>query len=427
MESDMFMQKIEAPAVTCNLFDTVKGWQGTGSSSNAPRAAGEAEARAYADFIRRKNNAPDLGKPAMHSETIGKGRGAHFYYVGATYGQELAKPEWCSKARAYVGGEYEAGAFSVLFPGANMMRQGVTLETLDDAGEVISSQTMPIEPKKGGVVWAGDDVRAIVGKVAKPAKARQPRKATPTASQAAPTCDKRRRAIMLALKLRAELRRERAISASRFGHIMDLTRDLHGVGGAESREDCAALVSASDTPATAPDAILSDLAAAAAMMRGEGYVAPAPLPVAPDAPPTAIQAKRTPAHERAIRRAWAQRKEARAAMAAYNASGDDRRALHKERDDWQGRAQRLQAKRRRAVLKARDLQTRLYAEHRLVDRANDRRRLAESIAEDHLRMREELQRVLADAERRLAAAEAENAQLWAEIETLTAPQPVLAG
>ena len=408
----MFMQKIEAPAVTCNLFDTVKGWQGTGSSSNAPRAAGEDEARAYADFIRRKNNLPDLGKPELHHETIGRGRGAHFYYVGATYGQQLAKPEWCSKARAYTGGEYEAGAFSVLFPGANMMQAQVTLETLDDAGAVIGSQTMPVEPKKGGVVWARDDVRAIVGKVAKPAKARQPRKATPTASQAAPTCDKRRRAIMLALKLRAELRRMRAEAR-------------------QMPENCAAPVSALDAPATAPDAILSDLAAAAAMMRGEGYVPP--IAIQCDATPTAIQAKRTPAHERAIRRAWAERKAARAsrfnAELARDMAANNKRAAVFQRERADALAERAdaleyQSQQDRNAKIAADNACVIYRQRQ--GEAEDAQRLAEQIAEDHMRMREELQRVLADAERRLAAAEAENAQLWAEIETLTAPQPVLA-
>jgi chromosome segregation ATPase len=44
--------------------------------------------------------------------------------------------------------------------------------------------------------------------------------------------------------------------------------------------------------------------------------------------------------------------------------------------EW-GYAARTDAKRRRAVLKARDLQNRLYAEYKIVDRANDKRMEAE--------------------------------------------------
>lgn len=158
-------------------------------------------------------------------------------------------------------------------------------------------------------------------------------------------------------------------------------------------------------------------------------------------PAQSVQPKRTPAHERAIRRAWAERKAARAirfnaqlardmaennkrvaefqrdradaveaelqrvkaiarearaerdkAMAAYNRSGDERRAMHKQRDDWQGKAQR----------------------------ADDARHLAEQIAEDHLQMREQMRGQLCAMERRAEMAEAENAELWAEIEALTA-------
>lgn len=58
--------------------------------------------------------------------------------------------------------------------------------------------------------------------------------------------------------------------------------------------------------------------------------------------------------------------------------------------------------------------------------AKDRAQLAEQEAAEALAAREDLKRMLADAEARAAAAEAENAQLWAEIETLTAPVPALA-
>jgi hypothetical protein len=408
----MFMQKIEMAAVTCDLFSATKGFEGSGCGSIAPRAANENEARAYADFIRRKIGAPDLGKPRLqHKGGTGRLATSHFHYVGATYGEEISR------------GEYEPGAFSVLFPGANQMRAKVTLETLDDAGNVTGSLTMPVDPKKGGVVWSKDDVRKACGPIAKVKAPRAPtvvkRRAAPTVSQ-----DKRRRAIMLALNLRKQLRREQWISRDQFKQIREMTRESIA-RARQMREDCAAPVSAPDAPATAPDAILSDLAAAEALMRGEGYVAP--LPVMPEAAPTAIQAsKRTPAHERAIRRAWAERKALRHVRDAYNASGDARRALVKERDDTLGRASRLQLKRRRAVLKAREVKqsARYFITQSLAH--YDRAINAEHEAREALAARKDLQRILAAAEARLAAAEAENAQLWAEIEGLTAPVPALA-
>lgn len=144
----------------------------------------------------------------------------------------------------------------------------------------------------------------------------------------------------------------------------------------------------------------------------------------------AIRPKRTAAHERAIRRAWAERKARRVAMAALNRASDERRALRKERDDWEGRAQRNHAKRRRAVLLARGLQKRLNAEYRLVDRNAARMRDAENKALLQESRANVLAAQLAKAgediaalQRRAIAAEGENAELWQEIEALTAPAP----
>lgn len=553
----MFMEKIEAPRVTCDLFGVEKGFYGCGSGSSItgdkPRAATETEARAYADFIRRKCGLPDLGKPNMHTATIGGGRGqrGHFHYVGATFGQVLSGGGWEGEAgnRHYVPAQYEPGAFSVLFPGANMMQATVTLETLDDAGEVVSSQTMPVEPKKGGLVWSKDDVRKACGPVA---KAKAARKAPTVAKRrAAPTVDKRRRAVLLALRLRKQLRISRDIAFERLQQLAE-----------NSRQNAAKRAARPDAPAPAPDAILGDLAAAEAMMRGEGYVAPRPLsmreafgalyciarrdklagadllhaacdltgephetfkcpracrlhtavtraledpegmryrlqrnvlnawgarhglrspamdsprfeawrrvsaradalrkrladagrleydagnwvcavlplPVTPEpaptvdeagATPTAIQAsKRTSAHERAIRHAWAERKAAREYRASFlmhrdarNAADDAAKGLAYDLDRAKAAHDRMEAEALRVSDICRERDAQLAA-------AKDQARLAEHEAREALAAREDLQRLLRDAEARLAAAEAENAQLWAEIETLTAPAAALAG
>jgi len=381
----MFMEKIEAARVTCDLFAVTKGFDGNGGSAvdrgSKPRTANEAEARAYADFIRRKNDLPELGKAELqHKGGTGRWATSHFHYVGATYGEEISR------------GEYEAGAYSVLFPGANQMRAAVTFETLDESGDVLTSSTMPVEPKKGGIVWGKDDVRKACGPIVKVKAARTP---TPRTRKAAPTVaeqDKRRRAVMRALKLRAELRREREISQDRWRQIMGKP-SLRGATVARQMPEA---ITPTHVAQSAPDAILIDLAAAERMMRGEDYVAP----------PTAIQAecavnapcgavRRSSAHERAIRRAWAERKARREAEADWEAAYSEAKAAQ-----WQ------------AVSDA--------------QAAHDRTRLAESIAEDHLRMREQMRAMLAALERRAEAAEAENAELWAEIEKLTAPAPAFA-
>jgi DNA polymerase III sliding clamp (beta) subunit (PCNA family) len=113
------------------------------------------------------------------------------------------------------------------------------------------------------------------------------------------------------------------------------------------------------------------------------------------APPIGAK-ERTPAHVRAICVAWCKRRDVRLqrtivdvyfkesqieiarlererddARAQRDKASDHRRDLRKSRDDWEGLQQRTEAKRARAVLTARELQTRLNAEHRLVDRMHE--------------------------------------------------------
>jgi DNA polymerase III sliding clamp (beta) subunit (PCNA family) len=129
--------------------------------------------------------------------------------------------------------------------------------------------------------------------------------------------------------------------------------------------------------------------------------------------------KRTPAHERMIRRAWSERKAARAMR--FNAElMRDRAATNNRAAEFQrDRADAAEAERDIAMAGQRD---QLAARERM----RDRLKLAQSIAEDHLRMREQMQSLLAATEARLAATQDENAQLWAEIKGLTAPVPALA-
>lgn len=122
-----------------------------------------------------------------------------------------------------------------------------------------------------------------------------------------------------------------------------------------------------------------------------------PLPAQSAATPTA-HIKRSPAHERAIRRAWKERSLRRSAAKAANMHYADAKAARAERNESVQEARKYQAwwegisrdaaalcaerdvlayKRRRSTILARDLQKRLNAEHHLVDRANERRIKAE--------------------------------------------------
>lgn len=378
----MFMEKIDLPRVTCDLFGITKGFDGNGGSAvdrgTKPRTANEAEARAYADFIRRKNGLPELGTPELQHAggRIWRGQGVHFHYVGATYGAEISR------------GEYEPGAFSVLFPGANQMRATATLETLGDDGEAISSQTMPVEPKKGGLVWSKDDVRKACGPIAKVKAARKApvvakRRAVPTVGGRAKRTEAQRRAILRAWQMRAAMRRMRA-------------------------EAC-------EAPGAVPAEVMADIDEAGRLIRCADYVAP-----------IAVQSKRTHAYERAVRRAWAERRAARDYRALFlmqrdarNAADDAAKGLAYDLDRARAAREQVEAEALRVSEICRERDAQLAA-------ASDQRRLAEQIAEDHLRMREELQHALRATEARLAAAETENAQLWGEIEGLTAPAPALA-
>ena len=143
-------------------------------------------------------------------------------------------------------------------------------------------------------------------------------------------------------------------------------------------------------------------------------------------PAQSARPKRTPAHERAIRRAWVERKAAREYRASFlkhrdarNAADDAAKGLAYDLDRAKAARDRMEAEALRVSDICRERDAQLAA-------AQDQARLAEHEARQALAAREDLKRILAATERRAEAAEAENAQLWAEIETLTAPVEALA-
>lgn len=240
-----------------------------------PRNATEREVRAYFDWLRRRANLPDIGKPALRGSggTYGQVGGRHNAdCCGATFGRQLAPAKW--QGQVYTPAQYEDGAYSIPMPGYQRRPATVTLETLDEAGEVVATSTLPVEPKKGGVVWSREAVRAAHGPIAKPAKAKRA-KAAPEPVQAA-------------------------------------SEPVAAATPAPEPEN--ALYEAEIEPETqsepAPDPIAAILARLDAL---EAAIEAAPLPVESVATPTeAVQRpRRSPAHERAVRRAWQARREAR--------------------------------------------------------------------------------------------------------------------
>ena len=142
-----------------NLFDTVIDNRSLGIER--PRAACNDEVSAYVDWLRDRLELPAMGEPDLQWHQPRDWRKGECYCIGATYGAGLS----ISGRR-----EYADGSYSVLMPGANRMRQRVTMETLDDSGAIIATSTLPPEPRKGGIIWTRDQVRAAAGPVTKPAR-----------------------------------------------------------------------------------------------------------------------------------------------------------------------------------------------------------------------------------------------------------------
>lgn len=168
-------------------------------------------------------------------------------------------------AQFRASGIWVADECIVEMPGYGQV-QTVTMETLDESGEVIAAQTLPVEPKKGGVIWSRADVRKAYGPITKPA------------------------------------RKVRGKAAAK------VAPPIEAIGpDVEPVEACAPVVEAPaiDNPlADRVEALEAKLTALAAQM------ANAPLSVETGRP------VRTAAHARAIQRAWDMRKAARVAAAA---------------------------------------------------------------------------------------------------------------
>lgn len=161
----MFQSKIEAAPF--NLFDAQIFDIGLCPKGVGTRKASDEEAGAYMRWLADKSGLTRFPKIELAWRSIGTGAKCHRVCIGARFGRELSPANWKEKRPA----QYETGAYCLIMPGANQ-RDTVTMETLDESGAIIASQTLPVEPKKRGVIWDKAAIARAVGPVAKPAKAK---------------------------------------------------------------------------------------------------------------------------------------------------------------------------------------------------------------------------------------------------------------
>jgi len=174
----MEMQDVRALACQpLNLFDVDLGTMTKGGLDCKPRAANADEVRAYCQWLARRAGLFPFEHVDCHSQRDHRGR-TIVQCTRATFGRQIKAAHWEGNER--IEAEYEAGSYSVMVP--HIAQPIVTMETLDAAGEVIASQTLPVDPKKHGVIWDAKAVRAVAGPIAKPAK-RKRAKASPPAME----------------------------------------------------------------------------------------------------------------------------------------------------------------------------------------------------------------------------------------------------
>lgn len=253
-----------------NLFDVTPGFKG--NKNDKPRTANDDEIFAYAHWLRVSRGLPNFAGATLRWRS--QARGADPVCAAVTF-----------------GGDKETGAYSLLLPGYASHRDRVTFETLGDDGEAETSQTLPVEPKKGGVIWDKAAVRKAQGPVEKPAKGKRAKVEAPipvampavepveTQEAIAPTCD----------KPEAEI-----------------------VPVAAGAVDLDAITARLDALEQALATLSAVSAASGSDASNEGAKA--------EVTPTA-RAWRTPAHERAIRRAWKDRAARRYALSVAEQAG----------------------------------------------------------------------------------------------------------
>lgn len=319
----MHYSKIEAATVP-SLFDVYTDCSSMIGPKPGPRQAVDSEIYAYAAWLAFKAGM----MPREAREIIGYGyrlgQRRSSPCKGVTYGEQRGRN---AETREY---EYEPGSYSIPFPGRNAHRDKVTFETLDDDGNVIASSCLPVEPKKGGIVWDREAVRKAAGKVAKPSRGKV------VAPLSAEIDDKAENPF-------AETQESVAVADDAREAVALLSGpEIAPVEPVSNRDEL-----------PAPD--LADQVAALAAMVEEMRGQLAALRVAPPieemtaAPPVSGKRERTAAHERAIRRAWAMRQAKRGAEAIATSAETYARSV-------EGRLSRYQEMANTALFERNELQ-----------------------------------------------------------------------
>lgn len=282
----MHFSKIEA-ATAPSLFDVYTDCSSMIGPKPGPRQAVDSEIYAYAAWLAFKAGM----MPREAREIIGygyrRGQRRSSPCKGVTYGK---KGDWNNESRAY---DYEPGSYSVPFPGRNAHRDTVTMETLDDAGNVIASSTLPVEPKKGGVIWDKATVHKAVGKVTKPSRGK------------------------VAAPLSAEIDDKDENPVAETQESVAVADDAREAVALLSGPEIAPVEPVSNRDELPAPGLADQVAALAAMveeMRGQLAAlstgteeSTTPIEGMTTEPPVSGKRERTAAHERAIRRAWTER------------------------------------------------------------------------------------------------------------------------
>lgn len=356
-----------------------------------PRKATDCEVRAYAEWL-----ALQAGLyPGFSSsiETVGSWSRQcdNRRTMGVTFGDVLKGRHYCQETRAYIPDQYADGAFSIPLPGRNSHRDTVTMETLGDGGEAIASQTLPIEPKKGGILWDRAAVRKACGPVAKPGKARKV-SATPLGGiePVAPLSGECETisASQTPQEAQEPVSAPQVAPETEIAPCDDLAGDVAALSVA-SNPDGVGFVVIDQAGAVMAGPFWTQWQAAAAM----DDLAPPSGGIADAAPLSGeLKAKRTPAHERAIRLAWAMRKAARKSDWHIRVGIDQLEQMRDDRDHQKARVSELLAE-IAAVNQARRDEAALFAE----DKASSGRIMA-SQDEEIAALATQLQAARADDE-----------------------------
>lgn len=255
----------------------------------------------YMRWLSHQRGLARFNEPMELQNSGYRGRGLPAIVLGATFGRKLGR------------NEYEEGAYSIPMPGANQSGL-VTMETLDDDGNVICSQKLAT--KNGKLPVDTKAVRKAAGPIARPKRAGKA-KAAPVAA-ATP-----------AEELAPEA--SPAIPAGEYEGAAPVAPEIAVYGSPDAIE----APSAPDMPADAFKALMARLDAVE--RRLAGMDAPGePVTVADELPASndGAEIKRSdrPRRLRLVRRYLAMRAQRDLDRRALIAGGDHCRALEGERD-----------------------------------------------------------------------------------------------